>query len=216
MCYKGHMPRAVDLSTRRAEIAEAVWRVVVREGLEGASVRGVALEVGLSMGSLRHYFASQSQLHSFAMRLVMDRISARIEALPPTPDARLWAEQVLEQLLPLDADRRVESEVWLAFTARALVAPALGALRDEGFDQLRQVCLLLLTRLFGADEGPFDIDLELEAVRLHALVDGLLVHGVLRGKVMGPVAIRRVLDRHLDSLAPAEPPSPRARTVCRG
>jgi AcrR family transcriptional regulator len=194
------MPRVVDLSTRRSEIAEAVWRVIGREGLQGASVRGVALEAGLSMGSLRHYFDSQSQLHSFAMRLVMDRISARVEALPPTPDARLWAEQVLEQLLPLDADRRVESEVWLAFTARALVDPALGALRDEGFDRLRQVCHLLLTRLSAADDGPHGLDLELEAVRLHALVDGLLVHGAVRAALVDAVAIRRVLHFHLDAI----------------
>jgi len=39
-------------------------------------VRKVAAEAGLSMGSLRHYCASRSDLHVFAMQLVVDRISA--------------------------------------------------------------------------------------------------------------------------------------------
>jgi AcrR family transcriptional regulator len=195
------MPRIVETSARRADVAEAVWRVVRREGLEGASVRTVAAEAGLSMGSLRHYFPSQSELHVFAMQLVTDRIRARIEELPTTSDPRIRAIGVLEQMLPMDADRRAESEVWLAFTARALIDPALGALRDEGWDLLRQVCLNLVRRFADADEPAPDLDADVEAARLHALVDGLLVHGVLRPARADPSALRRVIMRHLDTLA---------------
>ncbi len=72
------MPRVVDPVARRNDLAEAVWRVIRREGLEGASVRAVAREAGLSMGSLRHYFGTQSELLIFAMRMVMDRIERRV------------------------------------------------------------------------------------------------------------------------------------------
>jgi AcrR family transcriptional regulator len=190
------VPRIVESSIRRTDVAEAVWRVVRREGLEGASVRAVAGEAGLSMGSLRHYFPSQSALHVFAMQLVTDRIRARIEALPTTPDPRRRAARVLEEMLPLDADRRAESEVWLAFTARALVDPVLGALRDEGWDLLREVCHNLVHRF----ELAPDLDADLEVARLHALVDGLLVHGVLRPARADPATLRQVLARHLDAL----------------
>lgn len=195
------MPRIVETSARRADVAEAVWRVVRREGLEGASVRTVAGEAGLSMGSLRHYFPSQSELHVFAMRLVTDRIRARVEALPATSDPRRWAIGVLEQMLPMDADRRAESEVWLAFSARALVDPALGELRDEGWDLLREVCHNLVRRFVDAGEPASDLDAEVETARLHALVDGLLVHGVLRPDRADPAALRQVITQHLDTLA---------------
>ena len=65
------MPRVVDPVERRRFLAQAVWRVVRREGLERASVREVAREAGVSMGSLRHYFSSQSELLIFAMRMVI-------------------------------------------------------------------------------------------------------------------------------------------------
>jgi AcrR family transcriptional regulator len=193
------VPRIVESSVRRTDVAQAVWRVVRRDGLEGASVRAVAGEAGLSMGSLRHYFPSQSELHLFAMQLVMDRIRARIEAMPATTDPRRWASAVLEQMLPMDADRRAESEVWLAFSARALVDPALGALRDEGWDLLREVCRNLVRRF----ESAPDLDAEVEAARLHALVDGLLVHGVLRPAHAAPSTLRQVLAGHLDGLVQA-------------
>ena len=116
----------------RRELVGAVLRVVRRDGLEQASVRNVAREAGLSMGSLRHYFVSQSELMVFAFRTVIDRIEARLARLEPEPDPRRRAERVLAELLPLDDDRRAENEVWLAFTSRAMVDPSLRALRDEG------------------------------------------------------------------------------------
>src|SRR5918998_1254214 len=92
------MPRQVDPTQRRAELAEAVWTVIRRDGLQRASVRNVAREAGLSMGSLRHYFATQSELLCFAMQLVGDRARARVRALQPAADPRATAERIHDQL----------------------------------------------------------------------------------------------------------------------
>ena len=56
------MPVRLDHDERRTELAEAVWRVIRREGVRGASVRGVAREAGLSMGSVRYFFGTQEEL----------------------------------------------------------------------------------------------------------------------------------------------------------
>jgi AcrR family transcriptional regulator len=91
--------------------------VIRRDGLQRASVRNVAREAGLSMGSLRDYFATQSELLCFAMHLVGDRARARVRELRPAADPRATAERLLQELVALDDERRAESEVWLAFTA---------------------------------------------------------------------------------------------------
>jgi AcrR family transcriptional regulator len=119
------MPKIVDHEQRRRELGHAVWRVIRRDGVDHASVRTVAEEAGWSPGALRHYFATQSELLAFAMRLVVERIEARIAALDRATDPRQAVEQVLHELLPLDDERRAENEVWLAFTARALTDPEL-------------------------------------------------------------------------------------------
>jgi AcrR family transcriptional regulator len=194
------MPRQVDPERRRAELAEAVWTVIRRDGLQRASVRNVAREAGLSMGSLRHYFASQSELLCFAMQLVGDRARARIRAMAPEPDPRQAAERLLHQLVPLDDERRAESEVWLAFTGHALVDPEQRAIHERIHDQLHGACATAITLLADAGLTARDLDIPLEATRLHALVDGLAVHAVMRPSELPPSRIEAVLARHLDTL----------------
>ncbi len=200
MCYNSDMPRRVDHDRRRAQIAEAVWTVIRRDGLQRASVRNVAREAGLSMGSLRHDFATQSELLCFAMQLVGDRARARVRALEPAADARHLAEQLLHQLVPLDDERRAESEVWLAFTGHALVDPEQRAIHQQIHDQLLGACTTAISLLVDAGLTTEGLDVALEAGRLHALLDGLAVHAVMRPTAVPPSRITAVIARHLDSL----------------
>lgn len=192
------MPKVVDSAERRSELAAAVWRVIRRDGLDHASVRNVAREAGVSMGSLRHYFATQSELMVFALQVIIDRIETRIATLNTEPEPRRQVERVLAELLPMDTERRAENEVWLAFTARAMVDPELRALRDRSFDTLRDGCRAMVRRLTGTGRpGP---DVELEGDRLHALVDGLAVHAAMRPDLTTPERMRAIIARHLDEL----------------
>jgi AcrR family transcriptional regulator len=177
-----------------------VWRVVRRDGVDHASVRTVANEAGWSAGALRHYFATQSELLAFAMRLVVERIEGRISALNRATDAREAVEQVLHELLPLDEERRAENEVWLAFTARALIDPELRAQHNEVHDALHQACASSLEALAAAGRAQAGSQTALEVERLHALTDGLAVHTALRPELMPPERIVAVLRLHLDTL----------------
>ena len=188
----------VDPVERRRRLAQAVWRVVRRDGLERASVREVAREAGVSMGSLRHYFGTQSELLIFAMRMVMERIEHRVSVLRRPDDPRQAAGRVLAELLPLDHERQVENEVWLAFTARALVDPQLRALRDEAYDALHDACRRWVGLLLVPGVSASDIDLETE--RLFALIDGLAVHAAMRPERTNAEGLLAVLNRHLDEI----------------
>src|SRR5918995_4672700 len=109
------MPKLVDHEQRRRDLAEAVWRVIRRNGIDQASVRTVAREAGWSAGALRHYFSTQSELLGFAMQLVVERVEGRIAALEPPKEPREAVKQLLHELLPLDDERRAENEVFFAF-----------------------------------------------------------------------------------------------------
>ncbi|MFE1342039.1 TetR/AcrR family transcriptional regulator [Streptomyces sp. NPDC058733] len=193
------MPKVVDPQARRAAVAEAVWRLILSRGLEGVSVRTVAKEAGLSTGALRHYFAGQSDVLTFAMQLVIDRVRARVQALEPQPDAGAAVLRAVEELLPLDAERRAEAEVWLAFTVRAQTDPALRALRDTSYELLQDLCHRLVEAL-RQDEPGTDPDLRVEGERLYALIDGLVVHCVIRPDRATPSLMRDVIARHLSEL----------------
>jgi AcrR family transcriptional regulator len=195
------VPKTVDHEQRRRELAEAVWRVIRRSGIDGASVRTVAQEAGWSAGALRHYFRTQSELLDFAIELAAERIRQRVGALELADDPRRAVEQLLFELLPLDDERRAENEVWLAFTARALIDPQLRVRYAEIDDELRAASLRAVEMLgLPAGRGR-----ALEVERLHALLDGLALHGAMRPERLPPPRIAAVLRSHLDKLAGEAP-----------
>jgi AcrR family transcriptional regulator len=197
------VPRLVDHEARRVAIAEAVWRVIRRDGLARASVREVARESGLSAGSLRHVFGSQSELLAFSMRLVAERAERRVRALGPSGDVRRDVEAAVHELLPLDEERRAEAEVWLAFAGQALVDEGLRTLRLEVDGLLHGFFRTLIDAL--ADAAALDpaADRALEAERLGALVDGLVVHALMQPDRTDPALQRAVVAAHLDGLVPS-------------
>jgi AcrR family transcriptional regulator len=202
------MPRLVDHEQRREELAAALWRLVLREGIEAASVRRVAAEAGWSTGSLRHYFETQPELLAFAMDLVVQRVSDRVAAIPRGRDRRALAERLLHEVLPLDAERQAEMQVWLAFTARSLVEPALRELRDRAHAGLRSLCRAAADLL--AAPSP-----ERDAERLHALIDGLALHAVLDPPTTTPTRQVELLAVQLDALSRPGMPDRAARAGTR-
>ena len=67
---------------RRLEVAAAAWRVIVREGLERASMRAIAQEMSCTTGVVMHYFRNKEELILFALHQVTARLQAAIEAVP--------------------------------------------------------------------------------------------------------------------------------------
>ncbi|MBP1994910.1 TetR/AcrR family transcriptional regulator [Paenibacillus eucommiae] len=193
------MPKIVDHNQRREQIAEAVWRIIRRDGLEAVSVRSVANEAGISLGSLRHYFDTQSELLAFSMRLMSERVNYRIKNLPFSGDPRHDIGLVISELLPLNGETLAESEVWLAFMGKTITDETLRTLGREVHDELyagfRSVIDLLIQKKM-TKEG---IDAEYEAKRLHALVDGLVVHHVNFPERVPKDDLMRIVLAHLDS-----------------
>ena len=176
----------LDHDERRTELAEAVWRVIRREGVRGASVRGVAREAGLSMGSVRYFFGTQEELLHFAMRAVIARATARVQAgagdrdaMVARGDAAAAAAEMLEQILPLDDERLGEAQVWLAFTVEGAVDEGMAKIRQEADEGVRQLCQTCVTGLADLGLVAADRDLGLEMERLWSLMDGLTLHILL-------------------------------------
>ncbi|MFF2091632.1 TetR/AcrR family transcriptional regulator [Paenibacillus sp. NPDC058174] len=194
------MPKIVDHDRRREQLAEAAWRVIRREGMEGVSVRSVAEEAGMSLGSLRHYFVTQSELLAFSMQLVSERVMRRLKELKLNGNPRQNIELIVAQLVPLDEERLAESEVWLAFMGRAVGDPSIRAFSLQVHDQLYNGFLSIVSGMVVQGLAAANLDVELEAKRLHALVDGLVVHGVTRPERLNAAEINRVLLYHLDQM----------------
>lgn len=196
------VPKIVDHDARRAEIVQAVWDVVSRDGVAALSVRSVAAEGGWSTGSMRHYFASQHDLTVFAMRAMMDRIRERGRAMSPVSDLDGIVE-LLSVALPLDDDSRAETEVWLALSVAARTDDRLAALARQGFDELRDMARACVEGI--GVIARVELDIELEADRLVGLIDGLAMHGSLYADAVPAHRQRAVVRAHVDALTRSAP-----------
>ncbi|WP_314149796.1 TetR/AcrR family transcriptional regulator [uncultured Leifsonia sp.] len=165
------MPRTIDHDARRAELAEAVWRVILHRGIGAVSVRTVAAEAGVVVGSLRHLFPTRAGLIAFSAELMIARATERLRSVVSTGDAPVDALALLRQLLPLTPDSRAELEVNLALIAETPALPELADIRDEAAAGIRRICVHVVCVLTGAAADAPHV--AMDARRLHALVDGL-------------------------------------------
>ncbi|OMF59220.1 TetR/AcrR family transcriptional regulator [Paenibacillus sp. FSL R5-0766] len=194
------MPKIVDHDKQRMIVAEAAWRIIRRDGMEQASVRNIAEEAGISVGSMRHYFSTQSELLLYAMNLVSERVSHRVQQMSFTGSPMDNMKRLLLEFLPNTEEKLAEMEVWYAFTARSKTDPTLKELANTVYDELRKAVGSVITYLIKLDLSKPDLDKELEIERLYALVDGLGIHTVLRPDQMNGRLMDDVLTLHLASL----------------
>lgn len=194
------MPKVIDHEKRKIQLAEATWKIIAEEGIEQATVRKIASASGLSVGALRHYFSTQSELLSFSMELVSERVRHRALAKTYKGNPLDIVKESISELLPADDERKIEMEVWLAFSVKMLVDTKLRPLSEnvyqEMHDGLGQVLQLLSKLGMLKDE----LDMEAEINRLHSLVDGLALHHLLHPSVFTYEKMMKTLDYHLRSI----------------
>ncbi|HLY47804.1 MAG TPA: TetR/AcrR family transcriptional regulator [Solirubrobacteraceae bacterium] len=173
------MPKEVDHDERRRELLEAVWRVIVRDGIEGTTIRGIAKETGWSTGVLSHYFADKDEIISSALGLAYERIATRWdEKLEGLAGSSALYELVLDNL-PLDEERQLETQLLMNYWSMMIRGHDLT-------DRPRRrgpLLIDLLTRYvregqeageIRRDEAPEDV-----AERLLGLIDGFSLHALL-------------------------------------
>ncbi|WP_374717179.1 TetR/AcrR family transcriptional regulator [Geobacillus thermodenitrificans] len=194
------MPKIVDHEKQRERIAEATWAVIMRDGIEKATVRNIAKEAGMSAGALRYYFSSQSELLAFSMKLVSERVRKRIEAIPRSTPPLEGIKRCLLEILPLTDETKKEMEVWLVFTQRALWDSELQPLSEQIYNELQTAIKRLLELLRNLGLLRPDVSIELETERLYALVDGLAMHSIMQPDKLSPSQMEEIIEYHLRSI----------------
>lgn len=196
------MPKLVDHNKRKEQIAEATWRVILDKGMEGATVRNIAKEAGLSLGSLRHYFSTQDELLMFAMNLVEERVTDRINKIA-TQDIPLKEKilKILLEIVPKNQETMAEMEVWFAFTFH--MRHRNNKLKDHD-DKILLGMKNIVNYLHESRLLIDHLDKDTEAERLYALVDGLALHAMLEPERVNQQRVLTVLESHLHSICTDE------------
>lgn len=184
------MPRVVDHDERRRELVDAALRLVVRDGLEAATVRNIAREAGCSIRPVQYYFADKAALLAAAHTRVTERLGARVAAsvaaLGPAPQPREVALAVVRSFLPFDAESRDGMIAYYAFFAAEMTDPRVRVPGAVGAPNAIASILSTQIRMhFGSREPPFQVDRE--ALLLVAAIPSL-ASGVIAGYLRLPEA----------------------------
>jgi AcrR family transcriptional regulator len=188
------MPKRVDHEERRRHIADALLRVISRDGLEAVSLRHVATEAGVTAGMVQHYFPSKDAMMEFAMRAASarfeQRITANLEGLGASPDPGRILRATLSGLLPADAEAD-DARVALAFQTYAASRAAAAGKLEEGNARLREHVAGLIDAAGAGVDNP-----RVAATALLATAEGLGVQ-MLSARLPKKTA-QRALDHHID------------------
>ncbi len=192
------MARTVNVEQqeeRRRELAHAVYRAVDRVGIEGASLRVIAREAGVTTGTLTHYFADRAELLEYALGLVISETTERVLATAATGSLL----DALCELLPLDEPRRHEGAAWLVSISAARRDPALARSLSRRYGASRELLAGLLADRFAAAGRPVSpAEVDLLADEVTTGVDGVATYGLADPERYPPARQRALVARILD------------------
>jgi AcrR family transcriptional regulator len=195
------VPKQVDHDERRRDLAEAVFEVIGARGYEAVSLRDVATQAGVSMGTVQHYFKSKDEMLLFSLGHMRARAMVRMQ----TALGRLTSPSRLETIgaglrvmLPVDEPSRQEACVNIAFFSAATVTPKYADLIRDGYARLLEVSRWQLRAAAGAGELADDLDVDLEADALFLMVQGLI--GPILIGLFTPDEALALVDRRLGQI----------------
>ena len=164
------MPRIADKQERREQIVDAAYRVIVREGLGGTSMRAVATEAGCTIGLINHWFSSRDDL----VEATFDRaMNVELEQAAATVDGSASYIDAASKFLPLDEHRRDAAKIWIAFYAMVLSGPGENMRRTARCKAVRGTMVKGLRTHFDLPTCHDIVD------RVLVLVDGIAINALL-------------------------------------
>jgi AcrR family transcriptional regulator len=195
------MPKIVDHDSRRQAYVDAMWRVVSREGAGGISVRSVAAEAGVSPSNIVHYLPSRGEMLGEAVSRLVADASARAAELEDADLDLDSATDLVMVAIPHTRTRRRQSEVWLLLLAEQETNPDARRILSGLQGRVAAAVRRSMDRFAAAGLMAPTRDRDREAVRLHALIDGLSIQTLVSSTDMSPTRIRETVRIHLADLA---------------
>jgi AcrR family transcriptional regulator len=174
--------------TARARIRDAALRLFAERGVEGATIRDIAREAGVSGGLVRHHFGSKDDLRAACDRYVLDRMmeikeQAVLEGRIGNPSFVLAAQPAM---LPL-----------VKYLARSILDGSAAA--EAMFDQMVDLAEEWLS---GHHEGqirdPRAYSALLIAMELGCLVTGTQLSRALGADIFTPEGNLRLMRARVD------------------
>ncbi|MDQ0300291.1 AcrR family transcriptional regulator [Salibacterium salarium] len=115
------MPKKVNHAERKDQIIDAMFRIIYYHGFEKTTLREIAKEAGLSLGSVQHFFPKQKDIYVFAMDVIYQRYEERMQKVVQVDrEAFENAVRMIKQIVQVNTEEeRIENDIWVKFSIMA-------------------------------------------------------------------------------------------------
>ncbi|MDN5786068.1 MAG: TetR family transcriptional regulator C-terminal domain-containing protein [Pseudorhodobacter sp.] len=165
-----------DEHQRRDALIKAAVDLISEVGPQGATVRAIAEQAGVTAGLIRHYFTSKEVLtraaYSHVMETMIEDSLAPLAHAPEQPEARL-AVFVAASLRPPVMDPRAMG-IWAGFLQLMKHDPEMQSVHEVSYLRYRdllQGLIAALPRTASAQQ------LRRDAIACNGVIDGLWLEG---------------------------------------
>ena len=204
------MPKTVDHDERRRELAAAARAVIVRNGIEGTTTRGIAKEAGYSFGVLAHYFDSKDAILLAALELSHRAIERRLSEILEGRHGLDALRVFLVDNLPLGKQQAMETRLEISFWGRALVDSELRGVQNSESAAFRMTLRTLVCE--AQDLGEIvDEDPDVITALLAVFIDGMSVHALLYNDRLAARRVKELIDVQLSQWIPKPRSGPKPR-----
>ena len=173
------MPKIVDHDERRLELVDATWRIIARQGLEGATMREIAMEAGFANGALKPYFPTKDTLLEFAFGHVFNRTNQRIAQVTAGKSALEALRAFCMEVLPLDEERINEARIVIPFWQKAVNDPQKAEIHQQSMAEWVATIRRYLAEARGAREVRIAVDDSILAGQLLNMLLGAQIEAAL-------------------------------------
>ncbi|WP_026819055.1 TetR/AcrR family transcriptional regulator [Arthrobacter castelli] len=199
------MPKLVDHDARRLHLVKVTWRVIAREGIDGATMREIATRAGFANGALKPYFGSKDELLAASFQHVFNLTNERTEQSTAGLRGVEALRAFCHEVLPLDEQRILEARIVIPFWQKALTDPDKAQQHEQDMNQWRAQMLGYLQQ--ARDDGGITRQLDdIQVVRhLLSTTMGAQIMAVLYPAEFSPAQQVEALEAYLEMLRQAPP-----------
>ncbi|WP_427791338.1 TetR/AcrR family transcriptional regulator [Brevundimonas diminuta] len=187
---------------KRSDVVAATLRVIARDGLDKASMRAIAQELGCTTGVLTHYFRDKEEMLDVVLTELIAAIEEqRSEFHLGEMDLDRYIDYVCGLLPNTEAQVRWW-KVWLAFTTSSFVKQRQSSENHRFYEAIRSSWSATFRKLIAGGCIRSDLNPEDEADVLLAIIDGLGVQVLISPAYLTVERQRRLLTTHFNRLKP--------------
>jgi AcrR family transcriptional regulator len=184
---------------RRRLILEAARRCIAARGLEGTTIREIAKEADISIGTITYHFSGVQDILAEALREASENFTKRfLEEADSQTGTRNRLRYIVDVNLPVDDERRSLWRLWLELWARASRDPALAEVHSERHAYERVAIAAIVDDAVERGEVR-PVDSTAFALNFLGLLDGLGLQALIGDTGVGVETARAALYSTIDA-----------------